>query len=217
MFQGYPVFLVGINDMRRVFHATSLSICSGETGDDYAFVFWSVKTMIDKLFFGEISTYRPTILIADGADAITNGFIMAFGECLIRIMCWAHVVRAVDKRLSVSGMKEYKDDIFADIYALQLSFSTVFFKYANGLFLAKWRSKNSEAINEFLGYFENEWLNINCGWYEGICHKTPSQDNGLEASNNIIKTHHTLRKRLPLGHYLGIFIFLLLTINNKNY
>jgi hypothetical protein len=102
MFQGYSVFLVGINDMRRVFHATSLSICSGEIGDDYAFVFWSVKTMIDKLFFGEISTYRPTILIADGANAITNGFIMALGECLIRIMCWAHIVRAVDKRLSVT-------------------------------------------------------------------------------------------------------------------
>jgi hypothetical protein len=34
---------------------------------------------------------------------------------------------------------------------------------ASGLFLAKWRSKNSEAMNEFLGYFENEWLNINCG------------------------------------------------------
>ncbi len=80
---------------------------------------------------------------------------MAFGECLIRIMCWAHVVRAVDKRLSVSGVKEYKYDIFADIYALQLSFSTVFFKSAGGLFLAKWRSKNSEAINDFLGYFEN--------------------------------------------------------------
>jgi hypothetical protein len=35
-----------------------------------------------------------------------------------------------------------------------------------------------KAINEFLGYFENEWLDINCGWYEGIYHKTPSQDNG---------------------------------------
>ncbi len=33
-FQGFPVFLVGVNDMRRVFHSTSLSICSGETGDD---------------------------------------------------------------------------------------------------------------------------------------------------------------------------------------
>ncbi len=155
--------------MRRVFHATSLSICSGEIGDDYAFVFWSVKTMIDKLFFGEISTYRPTILIADGADAITNGFIMALGECLIRIMCWAHVVRAVDKRLSVSGVKENKYDIFADIYALQLSFSTVFFKSASGLFLAKWRSKNSEAINDFLGYFENEWLNIHVYPYNECC------------------------------------------------
>ena len=26
-----------------------------------------------------------------------------------------------------------------------------------------------------------------------------SQDNGLEANNNVIKSHHSLRRRLPLG------------------
>jgi len=129
MFQGYSVFLVGINDMRRVFHATSLSICSGEIGDDYAFVFWSVKTMIDKLFFGEISTYRPTILIADGADAITNGFIMALGECLIRIMCWAHVRRNVVKKLHLVE-EEYQEEVMIDLDALQLSSSTEIFDKA---------------------------------------------------------------------------------------
>ncbi len=50
-FQGFPVFLIGVNDTRRVFHTTLLSNCSGETGYDYTFVFLSVKTMIDKLFF----------------------------------------------------------------------------------------------------------------------------------------------------------------------
>jgi len=194
-FQGFPVFLVGVNDMQRVFHCTSLSICSGETSHDYAFVFRCVKSMIDKLFFGGVPTYSPKILIADGAEAITNGFIQIFQECLIRIMCWAHVVRAIDKRLNISGIKDYKDDILIDIYALQLSFSPVYFKYASGLFLQKWRQKNSDHINEFLIYFETEWLNTNSGWYEGICDKTPSQDNGLEANNNVVKTHHTLRRR----------------------
>jgi hypothetical protein len=161
------------------------------------------NTVENKLFFGGVPTYSPKILIADGAEAITNGFIQIFQECLIRIMCWAHVVRAIDKRLNISGIKDYKDNILIDIYALQLSFSPVYFKYASGLFLQKWRQKNSDHINEFLIYFETEWLNTNSGWYEGICDKTPSQDNGLEANNNVVKTHHTLRRRLPLGHYLG--------------
>ncbi len=45
--------------------------------------------------------------------------------------------------------------------------------------------------------FESEWLKSYSGWY------FPSKDNGLEASNNVIKSHHSLRRRLPLGHYLN--------------
>ena len=40
-------------------------------------------------------------------EAITNGFITAFLVCVIRILCWAHVVRDVDKRLNVTGIKEF--------------------------------------------------------------------------------------------------------------
>jgi len=50
----------------------------------------------------------------------------------------------------------------------------------------KWLIKNLDAINDFLNYFESEWLIQNPGWYEGICHKTPSQDNELESNNNVI-------------------------------
>ena len=40
--------------------------------------------------------------MADGADAITNGFLLAFDyesvdDC-VRLMCLAHVFRAVDKK-----------------------------------------------------------------------------------------------------------------------
>jgi hypothetical protein len=120
-FQGFPAFLIGVNDMQRVFHSTSLSICSGEAADDFAFVFRSVnvmidKLMIDKLFFMSVPTYSPQILIADGAEGITNGFIAIF-VLYIRIMCWAHVIRAVDKRLNVTAPKDYKNEIMVDIYA----------------------------------------------------------------------------------------------------
>ena len=128
-------------------HSTSLSICSGETADDFAFVFRSVKVMIDKLFFMSVPTYSPQILIADGAEAITNGFIAIF-VLYIRIMCWAHVVRAVDKRLNVTALKDYKNEIMGDIYALQLSFSPLNFKYSSDLFLMKWKLKNLPAVNE---------------------------------------------------------------------
>ncbi len=84
-------------------------------------------------------------------------------------MCSAYVVRAVDKRLNVTGIKECKDDILSDIYSLQLSFSPVYFVYSH-LFLNKWRLKNLDVINEFIVYFKSEWLKTNSGWHEGICH-----------------------------------------------
>ena len=86
-YQGFPVFLLGVNDMCRHFHATSLSIKSGETDEDYAFIFSSLKIITDKLFFNSISTYFPSILVADSAEAITNGFITVFLVCIVRVMC----------------------------------------------------------------------------------------------------------------------------------
>jgi hypothetical protein len=37
-------------------------------------------------------------------------------------MCWAHVVRAVEKRLYVTGVKEFKGDVLVDIYSIQYRF-----------------------------------------------------------------------------------------------
>ena len=64
--------------------------------------------------------------------------------------------------------------MMGDIYALQLSFSPLNFKYSSDLILMKWKLKHLAAVNEFLDYFNTEWLNNNSDWYEGIAHKTPS-------------------------------------------
>ena len=73
---GLPIFLTGTTDTRKKFHPYTLSICTRETGDDFEFVFKSLKDALLKLYQ---YNYKPTSLIADGADAITNGFMAAFG------------------------------------------------------------------------------------------------------------------------------------------
>ncbi len=52
------------------------------------------------------SVYKPEVLIADAAAAITNGFCHAFGYDasavvleFVRIMCWAHVNINLDKKV----------------------------------------------------------------------------------------------------------------------
>lgn len=61
----------------------------------------------------------------------------------------------------------------------------------------KWRSVSVDLVN----YFNDEWLTMNRNWYEGYAHKTPSQNNGLESYNNVIKREQTLRERLDLSQF----------------
>ncbi|CAF5092259.1 unnamed protein product, partial [Rotaria sp. Silwood1] len=59
--------------------------------------------------------------------------------------------------------------------------------------------KWSKTEPNFVECFQNEWLTTHDAWHEGVDHCTPSTDNALEATNNVIKKENTLRERLPLS------------------
>ena len=149
--------------------------------------------------------YRPNILIADGAEAITNGFMAAFDYKsiteFIRIMCWAHVHRNCKSKALTITNKKYSLNIIEDIENLQIMPSNLFFDFALNLFREKW-SKVPE-VEIFYKHFMSEWVDsTNYGWYEGIADNIPSTDNGLEATNNVVKGSHTLRVRMSVSQYL---------------
>ena len=148
MWHGFPVFSIGVTDMRRKFHPTSLSICCGEETSDYEFIFRVLKEIMNKLFN---ILYEPYILVADGAHAITNAFVNIFNnQNIIRIMCWVHMYRNVDKNLNGSELKLFKDDILNDITILQRCISSQHFQYACDLFFKKWQIINNDSLNAFL-------------------------------------------------------------------
>jgi hypothetical protein len=88
------VLICGTTDSKKHFHPFSVNICSNETWEDYFFMFCAMKKSLYSFYIFE---YRPNILIADAAPAITNGFMKAFDyeseDEFIRVMCWAHVDR----------------------------------------------------------------------------------------------------------------------------
>ena len=92
--------------------------------------------------------FCPTILVADGAPAITNGFTAAFGGILKRVMCWAHMIRKVEDRLSRISDKEIRANIRNDICFLQLARNVEIFKKASFLFMLKWQVAGTE-VNQF--------------------------------------------------------------------
>ena len=60
-----------------------------------------------------------------------------------------------------------------------------------------------EKHEDFIRYFKSEWLTAHSGWYEGYSEYTPSTNNALEATNNVIKRENTFRERLVLSRFFG--------------
>lgn len=192
--QGYPVLITGTTDADRKFHPFCLAVCNCENAADYRFLFESVKNGVRNIYDKE---FKPKVLIADASDAITNGFEAVFGSNYKRIMCWAHVYRAIDNNIKIYlSNKESSIKIMDDISHLQLCQSQEIFMKASELFLIKW-------INEkrFCDYFKKEWLNKHSGWYEGYSQEYPSTNNALESNNNDIKRSKTFRERYPLSRF----------------
>ncbi|CAF4089063.1 unnamed protein product, partial [Rotaria sordida] len=83
------------------------------------------------------------------------------------------------------------------IQSLQTAQNERIFIKASNLFVKKWLKKQPR----FIEYFQNEWLTTHNEWYEGVGHFTPSTNNALEATNNVIKKENTLRERLLLSRF----------------
>jgi hypothetical protein len=88
-----------------------------QTEEDYAFMFKTIKTLSLVIFN---HSFEPTILFADAAMEITNGFMSSFTEIKKRIVCWAHVVRQI-KDNCIGVDKTIKAKIKQDFEFLQLS------------------------------------------------------------------------------------------------
>ena len=74
----------------------------------------------------------PDTLIADDADAITNGFKSVF-TLNRRGTCWAHGSRNIDKKLLNIKNEEKREAIRDDIWNLQLIHTKTVFDKGNDL------------------------------------------------------------------------------------
>ena len=84
--------MCGTTDFNREYHPYCIMITKNEETEDCAFLFKTLKDCVEKI---HQTDFNPTILLADTAAAIKNGFQGLF-QLLKRFFCWAHVKRAVD-------------------------------------------------------------------------------------------------------------------------
>ena len=191
---GYPLIVLGTLDRQKKFHPLLYACTSSETTQDYSFVFETLRNGIEVLL-GE--KFQPEILIADGADSIRNAFYGSFESAKKDIMCFAHVLRNINKRKFSN--KTVKSLIFDDIRKMQAAASRPIFNMMSKLFCEKWR--NDER--DFVEYFEKQWLGVHSNWFEGAAQFTPSTNNGVESHNASIKRKITLHRRLPFNQFVN--------------
>lgn len=141
--------------------------------------------------------FQPETLIADGADAIRNGFYNTFDSAKLDVMCFAHVIRNIRKRPFAS--KNNKPLILDDIRKMQSSSSRQMFEMMTQLFCDKWQCNEPN----FVEYLKKQWLGIHSNGFEGAAEYTPSTNNALESHNAVMKRKVTLRIRLPKNQFLS--------------
>jgi hypothetical protein len=71
----FPVLIIGISDMDKVFHPLGIALCKDEKSKDFEFIFNGLKIGIDRCFFKPL---QHVDLLADASDSITNGFKRVF-------------------------------------------------------------------------------------------------------------------------------------------
>ena len=95
--------------------------------------------------------------------------------------------------------EQFRNDVMGDIDVLQLSQTSDIFDKALKCFVKKCKLRKV-----FIDYKNEKWFTTHKNWYKGVGSRLESQNNGLEAFNNVIKKEVTLRERLPLGRYLNL-------------
>jgi len=86
-----------------------------ENEEDYEYMFNALKRIVKEIH--QID-FEPTILLADTAGAITNGFSNVF-KLTHRVFCWSHVKRNIDAKLNSVLDKTIRTQITSDIINFQ--------------------------------------------------------------------------------------------------
>jgi len=167
----------GTSDKDRHFHPLGICVSSNEAKEDFEFIFRTLKETSAQLV--------PKVLVADGAEAITNGFRNIFGNDFVRVYCYFHVKKQVKDKLRKIKDEPKKSEIMEDISARQLANTYRELKSASSLFVKKWAANNNAKA--FITYFQKEYIENRSGWYE--CHAPgfPSTNNCLVSINSLLK------------------------------
>ena len=118
----------------------------------------------------------------------------------VQLFCFVHLQRNVKKRLLP---KDSKKEILKDIDFLALSTSLDEFNARWLLVKNYWKEKNEEKINNFLTYFEEQYITKNSNWFLGVCPiGLGNTNNSIEGFNCALKKNFVNYQRQDIVRFL---------------
>ncbi|KAI9920547.1 hypothetical protein PsorP6_015597 [Peronosclerospora sorghi] len=107
VWQGFTVLILGTTDANHVFHPALLAICSRKTADDFRFFFRGTKA--------RMGGHRSETFTVHASGCRFHQWHYPFK----RAGCWAHAIRAIDRKIEALCPRETKKELADDIRALQ--------------------------------------------------------------------------------------------------
>jgi hypothetical protein len=196
LWHGYPVFVIGTSDANRTFHPVCIAVCSHETEEDFEFVFRTLKTRLPSL--------NPEFCLSDAAGAIFNAAKSVWPH-ITRVMCNSHVYMNCQKKSNGIRDERVKKALLLDLLLLQLAPTEEHFHVAAEIVKNHYTVMSQESAS-FMQHFEEQWCErISC-WYEGvhINQNLVMSNNGIEATNGVIKNEGTYRERMNLFMFTDV-------------
>ena len=194
--QGFPVLMAGLTDANHAFHPIAISIVSHEDKGAYVGLLKSLKAAYHEHTNCQLA---PRFVLADASPAITSAIRDVFQGCQ-RAMCWAHVIRNIDKKLK-SVPQQQRGPFRNDLLVLQCATTSV--EFTNGWQLLKRYYSSQADLLPILEYIETNWIcSDTANWFEGFMPGYPSTNNGLERANRTLKDDYTLHVKLGMAQFL---------------
>jgi len=196
---GYPLVVVGTQDVDHKFRLIGMAIVRHEREEDYYFILESLKSAIQEFFGYE---WVVDFIMSDGSQAIHNASRKIFGRTYVHGMCSVHMWRNVEKKNHSLISVDDRPHLKADLRFLENIHTISLFEVALSLFEKKWNEKGSD----FLDYFYENWVDTSfSNWYRGsIPSRFSHTNNAIEGFNNGIKLKYTNWERPQLGDFLKI-------------
>ena len=158
----------------------------------------------------------PSYIMQDASSAEANAAKSVFGETIVILMCWFHMIFNVKKHESLKDVPgALKDMVLVDITRLHYCLEYEFDKYKS-IVLTKWRSYPELA--DFVIYFIPQWMEgAFTNWH---IFKSPpgfaNTNNPMESFNKIIKARFTNFEEMPLIAFIMVIIEHLIPFYSEN-